>query len=303
MTALELASLLAGAAAAVGFVGAVLYARAPAEKGASDFLREAEAGPKRFDLAKAIDDSPIGQRIAQDLAAAGMTRRPSSFLFLTAGILAGALLVLPGMFGDIALLIAPLAAAIPYVFVRRRAGQHLRQFKRQLPAVLDLLANSLRAGQSEPQAFALVGTEMQGAAAIEFKRMQRAIELGATVDSVTEDLLRRIPDPDLELVVDAVQLAHRVGGNLPTMLADIAKTIRDRSRLEMEVNALTAQVRASVYLVTALVPLGVLAISLLNPEWGRLLFQTTAGRVILGVAFGLELVGYVVAKRASVVEV
>ncbi len=294
---------LSAAAAFVVAVGALLYLAAPAERGASQFLTEAGAKPRRFDVLAAIDASPLGRRIARDVEAAGMTTRPSSLLALSLALLVIGDLLLPGFVGDLGTPTAVVLALVPYVNVRRRAGRHAREFKRQLPAVLDLIANGLRAGQTEVQAFGLVATEMTGAAKEEFERLVRELDLGATVESVTVSLHERLPDPDLELAVDAIQLSHRVGGDLAKMLSDIAQTIRDRDRLAREVGALTAQGRASVYFVTALAPAGLLAVSALNPEWGRLLFQTGAGRVLLGVVAALVLTGFFVARRAARVEV
>lgn len=302
MSPLVVASILAGVAAASAFLGLVTYLSAPAERSAADFLAERSI-EKRTDPLAALERTALGRRIASDLASAGMRTRASSFLALMLVLLVGGLAVLPGMFGEVGVLLALVAATAPYLVVRRRAGQHLREFKRRLPAVLDLLANGLRAGQSELQAFELVANEMTGAAAAEFRRMHREVQLGSTVEAVTQSLLQRIPDPDLELVVDAVQLAHRVGGDLATMLEQIATTIRQRERLKLEVGALTAQARASVWLVTALVPVGLLAINFLNPDWGRLLFQTGPGRVLLLITAFLVGIGYLTARRAAVVDV
>ncbi len=303
MSPLVVASILAGTAAAVAFLGIALYLSAPVERTAADLLLEREPSPGGRDPLRAVDASAFGQRLRAELRSAGMRTRPSSFIVLTLGILVVGLLVFPGMFSEVGVLLALVAASLPYIVVRRRAGQHVREFKHQLPAVLDLLANGLRAGQSEVQSFALVATEMTGAAATEFRRMHRELELGSTVEAVSRSLLDRIPDGDLELMVDAVQLSHRVGGDLAQMLEQIATTIRQRDRLTLEVGALTAQARASVWLVTALVPLGLLAISALNPEWGRLLFQTGAGRVLLAITAFLVGIGYVTARRAAVVDV
>lgn len=294
---------LAGAAAFLAAIGVVFYLNAPRERTAAAFLAERSMRAPARDLLAPVDASAIGRRLAADLAAAGMTTRPSALLMVMLGILAGGVFVLPGMFGEPGYVLAVVIAAIPYVVVRRRAGRHAREFKRQLPAALELMANGLRAGQTEVQVFGLIADEMTGAIKEEFERMHHELDLGATVEGVTASLLERMPDPDLELAVDAIHLAHRVGGDLAQMLADIAGTIRQRVRLALEVGALTAQARGSVYLVTALVPVGLLMISLINPEWGRLLFQTGSGRVLLAIAFTLVGIGYITARRASQVEV
>jgi len=296
------AAAFAGLALGLAFVGLTMYVRAPVPPRAADLLAERRQG-SRGDALGVIDSSPVGKLVARDLDRAAMSQRPASFILLTATLLAGGLVVLPAFFGDPGVIFALVAAAIPYLVVRRRAGRHAREFKRQLPAVLDLLASALRAGQSEMQAFALAGNEMPGAAGEEFRRMHEELQLGATVDSVTSALLVRLPDPDLELAVDAIQLSHRVGGNLAEMLGQISGTIRDRVRLGAEIRALTAQARASVYLVTALAPIGLFFISLVNPEWGTLLFETTGGRIALGIAFTLELIGFLTARSVSRVNV
>lgn len=300
-----LVAAVAALAAGLAVAGLVVYARAPAPLRAYDLLVAGDGRrTTRRTLGDLLAETPIAEGVAADLRRAGMTISASSFLLLLVVAFVFALLVLPGLFGEPIGGVAAAAVGIaPYVVVKRRAGRHAREFAIQLPAVLDLLANALRAGQTEAQAIALVAEEMHGAASEEFGRMSQQLGLGANVDAVTQQLLVRLPSPDLELLVDAVQLAHRVGGNLAQMLADIAGTIRERTRLEGEIRALTAQSRASLYLVTALAPIGLLFISLINPDWGALLFQTGIGRIVLGAAAGLEVAGFFVAQRAAVVKV
>ncbi|MBU6424372.1 MAG: type II secretion system F family protein [Chloroflexi bacterium] len=300
-----LISALAAGAAAFAFGGAVVYLRAPAPARAIDILTEGN-GPQRqrTDLRELIEATPIGQRLDADLRQAGMRTRGGDLAIVLALVLVAALIALPAVFGPtIGVVLAVAAVAVPYLVIRRRAGRHAREFLDQLPAVLDLIASALRAGQTEPQSFALVSEQMKGAPQEEFARMKREIDLGANVDAVTGSLLGRLPSRELELVVDAVQLAHRVGGDLAEMLAGIAAAMRDRTRLEGEIRALTAQQRASVWLVTALAPIGLVFINLINPSWGALLFGTALGRIVLGIALFLEIIGFLVARQAAVVEV
>lgn len=299
-----LVSGLTGAAAALTLAGAAVYLRAPAPPRTSDILFEGTAPRRRTDVREIIEATPIGRRLDADLRRAGMRVRGGDLAVVLVLVSVASLIALPAVFGPtFGIVFAVAAVAVPYLVIRRRAGRHTREFAAQLPAVLDLLASALRAGQTEPQAFALVAEQMKGAAKEEFARMSREIDLGANVDSVTQSLLVRLPSRELELMVDAVQLAHRVGGDLAEMLSAIAGSIRDRGRLEGEIRALTAQQRASVWLVTALAPIGLLFISFINPAWGALLFGTAMGRIVLGIALILEVIGFVVAKQASVVEV
>ncbi len=299
---LALPIILAALGAACAGVGVMAFVRAPAPRSALDYLREEP--PRRSSSRDPVERSPLGRAVAGDLERAGVAVRSSSFVAGTAALLVVGLVVLPEFLDTpLGQAVAVAVAAAPYVVVRRRAGRHAREFARQLPAVLDLIASALRAGQSEVQAFGVVADEMEGAVKEEFDRVRKEIGLGSSVEAATQGILERVPSADLEIVVDAIQLAHRVGGNLAQMLADIAMTIRDRTRLAGEIRALTAQGRASVYLVTALAPIGVLAISLINPDWGRLLFSTTLGLIVLATVAFLEIVGFLIARRAAAVDV
>lgn len=292
----ELVAVLCAVATVAAVTGGYAYLRAPVPVTAVDLLMASGAPREGGGWRPMIERSVIGRALDADLRRAGMTMRASTLVLLVLGLLVILWLVVNPVAGIV-------AALVPYVLVRRRAGRHAREFAQQLPAVLDLMANALRAGQSEAQSFQLISEQMKGAAGEEFKRMHQALGLGATVEGVTQALLERLSSPDLELVVDAIQLAHRVGGNLAEMLGGIATTIRNRSRLEGEVRALTAQGRMSTYLVTALAPVGLLLIAFINPAWGNTLFNTLPGRAVLITAAVLEVIGYIAASRASAVEV
>ncbi len=283
-------------AAVAAMVGGYVYTHAPAPVTAVDLLMASGAPREGGGWRPALERTAIARALEVDLRRGGMTMRSSTLILISLGLLIVLWLLLNPI-------VAIVAAIVPYVLVKRRAGRHAKEFETQLPAVLDLMANALRAGQSEAQAFQLISEQTKGAAGEEFKRMHQALGLGATVEGVTGTLLERLPGGDLELVVDAIQLAHRVGGNLAEMLGGIATTIRNRSRLEGEVKALTAQGRMSTYLVTALAPVGLLLISFINPAWGNTLFNTLLGRIVLVTVGVLELIGYLTASRAAAVEV
>ena len=60
-----------------------------------------------------------------------------------------------------------------------------------------------------------------------------------------DNLLRRIPSDDLDLVITAMNVQREVGGNLAEILETISHTIRERVKLKGEIRVLTAQMRIS----------------------------------------------------------
>ena len=89
----------------------------------------------------------------------------------------------------------------------------------------------------------------------EFERVVREMSLGVALQPALGNLVRRVASEDLELMVTAINIQSQVGGNLATVLDSIAFTIRERVRIQGEIQTLTAMQRYSGYVIT-LLPVG-----------------------------------------------
>jgi tight adherence protein B len=126
--------------------------------------------------------------------------------------------------------------------VKRQQNQRLIRFSDQLPDMLNLMVNSLRAGYSTSQAMEAVSKEMPTPISDEFRRVVQEMQLGVAMSQALDNLLRRIPSDDLDLMIAAMNVQREVGGNLAEILDTISYTIRERVRIKGEIRVLTAQV-------------------------------------------------------------
>jgi tight adherence protein B len=93
------------------------------------------------------------------------------------------------------------------------------------------------------------------------------VGLGRSTEDALQNLLRRMPSDDLELLITAVNIQMEVGGNLAQILDTIGHTIRERVRIKGEIQTLTAQGRISAWVITGL-PVGLaIFISMVNPSY------------------------------------
>lgn len=120
---------------------------------------------------------------------------------------------------------------IPIIYLRRQQGRRLTKFDNQLADMLSLMVNGLRAGYSIMQAMEAVSRELPPPISDEFRRLVQEMQLGIAMDASLENLTRRIPSKDLDLVVTAMNVQREVGGNLAEILDTISHTIRERVRL------------------------------------------------------------------------
>jgi len=158
-------------------------------------------------------------------------------------------------------------------FVKYRLSKRLREFNGQLGDTIGLLANSLRSGYSMLQSMELVARESPDPIGSEFKRVVREVGLGLTAQDALNNLLRRMPSDDLDLLITAINIQYEVGGNLAQILDTISHTIRERVRIKGEIQVLTAQGRVSGYIIAALPPLIAIAITIINPTYMNTMWE------------------------------
>jgi tight adherence protein B len=180
-------------------------------------------------------------------------------------------------------------------------GRSLRKrqvaFAEQLADNLQVLASSMRGGQSMAGGLAIVAQEAAEPARHEFKLIVAEERLGVPLDEAVRIVARRMESRDMEQVALVAAIQRDAGGNTADVLDRVVETIRERMELRRMVKTLTAQGRISRNVMTALPGLLLLAISAMNPEYAEPLLHSTGGQMMLGVAVGLVALGYWVISR------
>jgi tight adherence protein B len=206
----------------------------------------------------------------------------------------------------VALIGVVVGAYLPRIYVKREQSNRLVRFDGQLPDMLNLMVNGLRAGYSNLQAMEAISREMPNPIADEFRRVVQEISLGVPTEKALDNLLRRIPSDDLDLVITAMNVQREVGGNLAEILDTISHTIRERVRIKGEIRVLTAQVMYSGRFLS-MIPLFVIGILyLLNREYMMEFFKPESvpcGYIALALGALMIIAGYFVMNKIGDVEV
>jgi tight adherence protein B len=229
----------------------------PGQGGVAELIAKSAALAQ---LNKVVEKRDFGANLLRDLGAADLKLKPSEYLGIRAGTTIGVPVVmfLLGFFvsalqNPIVLLIGLIIGFMaPQIWLNNRKSSRLRQFNKQLPDTVTLIANALRAGSSFLQSIELVVRESRPPISIEFGRVIREVNLGLPFDLALENMVKRVKSEDFELMATAIAIQHQVGGNLAEILDSIAFTIRERIRIKGEIRTLTAQQRLSGYVVGAL---------------------------------------------------
>ena len=202
---------------------------------------------------------------------------------------------------------APIAALVgavlPILFVMNRRTKRLNRFEEQFPEALDLLSRAVRAGHAFQTAMGMVADELTEPVGPEFKKAFDRQNFGLPLRDALNELAERIGNLDVRFFVTAVLIQRETGGNLAEILDNLAHVVRERFKILRQVRVHTAHGRFTGYVLLSLpAALGV-ALTFINPDHMKLLFNEKMGQTMIIVAIIMQTIGYVWIRKIIKIEV
>jgi tight adherence protein B len=241
----------------------------------------------------------IFKNLEQTMWQAGIYWRVSDVLLIISLLFAAGFAGGEAFWGDfyIATIAAFALGALPIFYIRFLRKRRLKTFSTQLPFALDLIKGSLEAGHSLPRALQVLIGEFADPLASEFRTVLEQTRIGLPLGRALEDMLKRVPEDDLKLLVVAVKVQTEIGSSLAKIIERLSEIVRIRQRLRLQIKALTAQSKLGG-LVVGLLPVIVLcAFSVIQPGYTDALFHDPTGQTILKAAIGMDLMALFVIRR------
>jgi tight adherence protein B len=208
----------------------------------------------------------LNRLIAQSGVKLGVTGFPLILVGLSGALVLLTLLASGSVLLAIAvgLLVGAGAPVLVLMVIRHR---RLKKFEAQLPEAMDTLVRSLRAGHPVQAAIRLIVREMPDPIGTEFAIVSDELTYGLDLEMAMKNLHRRVGQQDLGLLVAAVGLQGKTGGNLAEILGNLSRVIRDRLRMRLKVKALSAEARFSA-MILSILPIALFALlSVIAPNY------------------------------------
>jgi tight adherence protein B len=248
--------------------------------------------------ARQITRSPFMTRMRVELEVSAIKLKPEQLLLLVAvGTVVCGWLLGTTMDSPLAAALALFIPAVAYFSVSTLAGRQRRAFSEQLPDNLQVIASSMRAGQTFVGALRGVVNDAPEPSKREFNRVVTDEALGIPLPDSLNQVTERMRSDDFRHVAIVAALQRETGGNTAEVVDLVAETVRERIEIRRMVRGLTAQGRLSGG-VLSMLPVGLLVMmSLMNPTYVYPEFHTTAGMIALGVALGLVIIGALLIRK------
>jgi tight adherence protein B len=267
---------------------------AAAQAGSGGLFRAGRRRSRFRSLDTFLERKGFGVGLDEQLARADLKLRVGEYLLIRwlAALGVGALAAVGLRLPLAAIPGAAVGYMLPALYVWHRSKKRGQRLDEQLVDALMLMAGGLRAGYSFLQGAEAVVRELDNPIRQEFGSLLQDLRVG-----VQMSLAKRAGTEEFDMMVTAVLVQRTSGGNLADILETIAHTIRERMRIRREVQTLTAQERMSSYVVGALPIVAFAFLTFTNPGYLDLLFGTDMGRMLLGGAILLEVIGFVIIRR------
>jgi tight adherence protein B len=191
----------------------------------------------------------------------------------------------------------------PEMWIKRKIAKRIQKFNDGLPDMISTIIGSLKAGYSFPQALKAVSEECESPVKEEITLLLKEMSYGVTVEEALNNLNKRMPSGDLEIMIQTILIQRIVGGNLSTVLEIIVKTIRERNTLERQVQTLTSQGRLSGKVMGLLPFILGFVIYLMNPEYMGSFLANPLGKIVIAIGVGFGIVGFILVNKLTKIEV
>ena len=188
-------------------------------------------------------------------------------------------------------------------YARWLNARYVRKFNEQLTDALGTMSNALRAGFSISQAFESVADADLHPISDEFALLLQQLRVGMSFDDALASMEKRISSDDLTLVITAIDIARKTGGNLTEIFDSISETIRGRMRIERKVRTLTAQGRLQGLIVSLMPFLLCIVMTVMKPGIMIPFLTSLNGIVCLFVASVMVFIGWLIIRKIVTIKV
>ncbi|MFI2202178.1 type II secretion system F family protein [Streptomyces sp. NPDC020192] len=260
---------------------------------------------RRFrDLDRRLRRTRFGRRLELRLAATGLDVTPGEFFVYMLATVAALWLIgqatLAPFFGPLAGLLG-IGAAVQFLNWQRQ--KRIERFINQLPELARILANATQAGLALRTAIGMAAEELEAPAGEELAKVADQLAIGQSLDDALGELAGRLPSRELVVLVTTLVLSNRAGGQVVSALRNLTETLEERKETRREIRTQLSQVTMTSYAVPVL---GIGALFLMNGVKSGALARMTGspiGQACVVIAFGMYVVGFVLIRRLSRIDV
>ncbi len=257
-------------------------------KQVADGLRDLEkANRRRATLRSRIEQAGLSLTLSQFLAVCA----------LAALAIGAAAWVQSGSFVVAAAVAVAGGVGLPQIALNWLCRRRIAKFIASFPAAIDIIVRGVRSGLPLGDTIRIAAEECDNPVRGEFRKVVQATTIGLTLAEAVERMTHRVPVAETNFFSIVISVQGQAGGNLSEALANLSRVLRERKKMKAKIGAMSMEAKASAVIIGVVPFLVVAALYVSSPKYVSLLWTTTHGRLIAGVAVGWMAVGVAMMKK------
>ena len=201
------------------------------------------------------------------------------------------------------LVFALVSFPMPRLYLRHKKKMRLIKFNEQLEDALTSMSSALKSGFSINQALDVVAQENRRPISLEFRQLVQEIRLGVTLEDALQNMVTRLQSDDMELVATAIITARQTGGELTVIFERLAGVIRERTRIQGRIRAITSMGRLQANLVGVMPFILMIILSYMAQDIMSTFFNSIIGIVAISVVCVLVLTGFLIIRKIVTIDI
>lgn len=246
---------------------------------------------RRKNVAETLKEIELRQKASEKvtirmrLQRAGLTITPRDFYLASAGcgLFLAALVVVvggaPWMAGVAAAFVGGLG--LPRWVLTKMMKRRQAKFLAELANAIDVIVRGIKSGLPINECIQVIARESPQPLAGEFQEVVDQQRMGVPLSECLDRMCKRMPLQEIRFLAIVIAIQSQAGGNLSEALANLSGVLRDRFMLAMKVKALSAEAKASAFVLGSLPPGVMTMVSIISPDYIAPLFTTTMGNFML----------------------
>ncbi|MBG6199519.1 tight adherence protein B [Labrenzia sp. EL_13] len=189
------------------------------------------------------------------------------------------------------------ALGFPRWYVGNKRKRRFNRFLEELPNGVDIIVRGVKAGLPLGDCIKVVARESREPVATEFRKITETQIMGVSLAEAVAKMPERVPLAEANFFAIVVAIQQKAGGGLAEALGNLSKVLRGRKALKGKIIALSSEAKSSAMIIGAM-PFGVGGIIfLIAPDYIMMLFNTTAGNIIIAGCLFWMFIGVMVMRH------
>jgi tight adherence protein B len=182
-----------------------------------------------------------------------------------------------------------------YLSFKTKRRQH--KFLADFANSVDVIVRGVKSGLPLNECLNIIARESPEPICTEFQEVVEQQRVGVPLADGLERMMDRMPLPEVKFFAIVIAIQQQAGGNLSEALGNLSGVLRDRTRMQLKVKALSAEAKAGAAVLAALPPIVTLLVYLSSPKYISLLWTTKSGQFFVLVAAIWMTFGILVMKK------